>query len=341
MAQPITTQTISPFLNCPLGHLAVATMQYLSADMQQLQQSGAAPAARHSLLLASATELAHNCVAGASTGLSFSAPGVEHWLELVHGRPNYLLNCACMASTIAALRGALPADLIAPANRVSTSALAPTASTGDKHAAALWRRCRSRTDAVPDVCAGMLRLLSCSKGTILWAAARDISGDPDAIKRSVHMAHTVFERACAMQIKDPNSSQQSDKQAIEAALPLFWQLPAVALLSASQHPTGTRELDMQCMLACHSAVQLSQQVMYHSLCLQHVANGHSVRPTAVAHGLIRDEGGSLAPLPDLVSVTSLPAGTEVLFNYRLSPSVMGRPKWYVPVDSKEENMRWA
>lgn len=43
----------------------------------------------------------------------------------------------------------------------------------------------------------------------------------------------------------------------------------------------------------------------------------------------------------LVSVTSLSAGTEVLFNYRLSPSMMGRPKWYMPVDSKEDNMRWA
>lgn len=43
----------------------------------------------------------------------------------------------------------------------------------------------------------------------------------------------------------------------------------------------------------------------------------------------------------LVSVTALPAGTEVLFNYRLSPSLLGRPRWYVPVDSREENMRWA
>jgi hypothetical protein len=158
----------------------------------------------------------------------------------------------------------------------------------------------------------MLRLLSCSKETILWAAARDISGDSDAIKRSVHMAHTVIERACAMQIKDPNSSQQSDKQAIEAALPLFWQLPAVALLWASQHPTGTKELDRQCVLACHSAVQLSQQVMYHSLRLQHVANGHSVRPTAVAQGLIRDEGGSLAPLPDVFLQVAQPLLCQIL-----------------------------
>lgn len=47
------------------------------------------------------------------------------------------------------------------------------------------------------------------------------------------------------------------------------------------------------------------------------------------------------PCVGLVSVAALPAGTEVLFNYRLSPSLLGRPKWYVPVDSKEENMRWA
>jgi hypothetical protein len=43
----------------------------------------------------------------------------------------------------------------------------------------------------------------------------------------------------------------------------------------------------------------------------------------------------------LVAVQPLPAGSEVLFNYRLSPSLLGRPAWYVPVDDKEENMRWA
>lgn len=43
----------------------------------------------------------------------------------------------------------------------------------------------------------------------------------------------------------------------------------------------------------------------------------------------------------LVAVEALPPGTELLFNYRLSPSIMGRPAWYVPVDGDEENMRWA
>lgn len=43
----------------------------------------------------------------------------------------------------------------------------------------------------------------------------------------------------------------------------------------------------------------------------------------------------------LVAVEPLPPGTEVLFNYRLSPRVMGRPSWYTPVDSEEESSRWA
>lgn len=43
----------------------------------------------------------------------------------------------------------------------------------------------------------------------------------------------------------------------------------------------------------------------------------------------------------LVALQPLSEGTEILFNYRLSPSLLGRPAWYVPVDSREENMRWA
>lgn len=43
----------------------------------------------------------------------------------------------------------------------------------------------------------------------------------------------------------------------------------------------------------------------------------------------------------LVAVAPLQSGAEVLFNYRLSPALKGRPAWYVPVDHQEENMRWA
>jgi hypothetical protein len=43
----------------------------------------------------------------------------------------------------------------------------------------------------------------------------------------------------------------------------------------------------------------------------------------------------------LVAVAPLQPGSEVLFNYRLSPALLGRPAWYTPVDQNEENMRWA
>ncbi|KAF6263462.1 hypothetical protein COO60DRAFT_1635090 [Scenedesmus sp. NREL 46B-D3] len=43
----------------------------------------------------------------------------------------------------------------------------------------------------------------------------------------------------------------------------------------------------------------------------------------------------------LVAVAPLQSGGEVLFNYRLSPALLGRPAWYSPVDQNEENMRWA
>ncbi|WIA16650.1 hypothetical protein OEZ85_013313 [Tetradesmus obliquus] len=43
----------------------------------------------------------------------------------------------------------------------------------------------------------------------------------------------------------------------------------------------------------------------------------------------------------LVAVAPLQSGSEVLFNYRLSPALLGRPAWYTPVDQNEENMRWA
>lgn len=291
---------LCPPLVAPLGHLAVACMQYLSVDMQQLQQSGVAPAAHHSLLLHSATDLAHNCVAGASMGINYAAPGVDHWLDLQPGRPDYLLQCACLASTIAALWGELPADMTATNSTTAGDSAAP---------ADLWHRCCSMADAVPDVCTSMLRLLSCSKETMLWAAARDLSDDVDHIKSSVHMAHSTVEHVCAAQLQNPNSPQAWNKQAIEAALPLFWQLPAVALLWASQHPTGTKELDTQYMLACHNAVQVSAQVMYHSLRMQHFVNGYQLRPGEVS---LIDEGGSRAPLPAVFLKVAQPLLCQIL-----------------------------
>eukprot|EP00879_Flechtneria_rotunda_P015485 GHRR01016195.1.p1 GENE.GHRR01016195.1~~GHRR01016195.1.p1 ORF type:complete len:182 (+),score=57.07 GHRR01016195.1:757-1302(+) len=43
----------------------------------------------------------------------------------------------------------------------------------------------------------------------------------------------------------------------------------------------------------------------------------------------------------LVAIQALHPGSEVWFSYRLSPALLGRPAWYVPVDPQEENMRWA
>lgn len=43
----------------------------------------------------------------------------------------------------------------------------------------------------------------------------------------------------------------------------------------------------------------------------------------------------------LVALAPLPPGAEVVLNYRLSPALLGRPAWYVPVDEAEENNRWA
>lgn len=42
----------------------------------------------------------------------------------------------------------------------------------------------------------------------------------------------------------------------------------------------------------------------------------------------------------LVALRPLVDGDEVLFNYRLSPG-FGRPAWYVPVDEREADRRWA
>ena len=44
----------------------------------------------------------------------------------------------------------------------------------------------------------------------------------------------------------------------------------------------------------------------------------------------------------LVALQPLTSGSELLFNYRLSPGLgFGRPEWYVPVDEEEEDRRWS
>lgn len=43
----------------------------------------------------------------------------------------------------------------------------------------------------------------------------------------------------------------------------------------------------------------------------------------------------------LVALSPLAHGAEVTFNYRLSPALLGRPAWYVPVNAQEEDARWS
>jgi hypothetical protein len=43
----------------------------------------------------------------------------------------------------------------------------------------------------------------------------------------------------------------------------------------------------------------------------------------------------------LVALRPLAEGEEVVFDYRLSPGMLGRPSWYVPCDEASEDRRWA
>lgn len=43
----------------------------------------------------------------------------------------------------------------------------------------------------------------------------------------------------------------------------------------------------------------------------------------------------------LVSLRPLADGEEIVFDYRLSPGMLGRPSWYVPCDEEAEDRRWA
>jgi hypothetical protein len=43
----------------------------------------------------------------------------------------------------------------------------------------------------------------------------------------------------------------------------------------------------------------------------------------------------------LVALRPLADGEEVVFDYRLSPGMLGRPSWYVPCDEQAEDRRWA
>lgn len=43
----------------------------------------------------------------------------------------------------------------------------------------------------------------------------------------------------------------------------------------------------------------------------------------------------------LVALRPLAEGEEVVFDYRLSPGMLGRPSWYVPCDEGAEDRRWA
>jgi hypothetical protein len=47
------------------------------------------------------------------------------------------------------------------------------------------------------------------------------------------------------------------------------------------------------------------------------------------------------PCVGLVTLEPLQGGTELFFNYRLSPGLLGRPAWYVTVDEQAEERRWA
>jgi len=293
----------------PEAHMAVAGMQYLSSVMQQVQQLGSEVVIRHILLLHSFCNYAFNCASGGSMAGITAGSGVsQHWMDLQPGKPNYILQCACIASTIAAIRGALPAELIVTGSRANGRPLNPEEV---RQMSRLWQRCSRRADAVPDVCAAMLRLLGCSKETMLWAAGREDAGDE--VKQTVHTMQGVAQVACAFQMQNPGNQQTWNKQAIEAALPLFWQLPAVALLWASQHPTGTKEQDRQYVLACSNAAGLSASVMYHGLRLQHFLHGYNVWHLGQeVSSLIMNEAGSRAPLPVVFLQVAQPLQCKIL-----------------------------
>jgi hypothetical protein len=62
----------------------------------------------------------------------------------------------------------------------------------------------------------------------------------------------------------------------------------------------------------------------------------------------RKKGGGAAELAGrgaaglgLVALRPLADGEEVVFDYRLSPGMLGRPSWYVPCDEHAEDRRWA
>lgn len=59
-------------------------------------------------------------------------------------------------------------------------------------------------------------------------------------------------------------------------------------------------------------------------------------PSLLPHAVVQE-----VSCVGLVAVQALSPGTEVLFNYRLSPALKGRPVWYTPINAAEENMRWA
>jgi len=291
----------------PEAHMAVAGMQYLSSVMQQVQQLGSEVVIRHVLLLHSFCNYAHNCAScGSTVGSGGVSAASQHWMDLQPGKPNYILQCACIASTIAAIRGALPAELVVTGSRAGGPPLRPEEV---RQMSRLWQRCSRRADAMPDVCAAMVRLLGCSKETMLWAAGRE--DERGEIKRTVYMMHVVAQVACASQLQ--GDQQAWNKQAIQVALPQLWQLPALALLWASQHPTGTTEQDRQYALASSSAGGLSQSVMYHSLRLQHFLHGYSVwQPGQAVSSLIINEGGSRAPLPAVFLQVAQPLQCKIL-----------------------------
>jgi hypothetical protein len=62
---------------------------------------------------------------------------------------------------------------------------------------------------------------------------------------------------------------------------------------------------------------------------RHVSRGAAELVTRGARGL------------GLVALRPLAEGEEVVFDYRLSPGMLGRPSWYVPCDEGGEDRRWA
>jgi len=293
----------------PEAHLVVAGMQYLSSVMEQAQQLGSAVVTRHIMLLQCFCKYAHSCASGGTMAQRLGASGAyQRWMPLQPGKPNYILQCACIASTIAAIRGALPAELVVTGSRAAGPPMNPEEV---RQMSRLWQRCCRRADAMPDVCVAMLQLLGCSKETLLWAAGRE---DEDGeIRSTVFMMHSVVQAACASQLLNPGSQHAWNKQAIEVVLPMLWQLPVVALLWASQHPTGQKEEDRQYVLACSNAAGLAASVMHHSLRLQHLLHGYNVwQPGQEVSSLILNEGGSRAPLPAVFLQVAQPLQCKIL-----------------------------